>query len=269
LFYERRSGIISSEVKTVARKPREKSSSGIYHIILRGINRQSIFEDEEDRLKFLEVLAKCKEISQCRIFAYCLMDNHVHVLLQEARESISMTIQRVSSSYVIWYNGKHDRCGHLFQERFVSEPVESESYFLTVLRFIHQNPVQAKLANDATAYPWSSYNEYTDHGRLVDTHYALALFADETADAIRRFVQFSNEPNADVCLEIQDIRVKISDEDLRQMVRQQFGLEAVKICQETKDKQDEILRAMKSVAGASIRQIARITGLASSRVWKA
>ena len=253
----------------MARKPREKSSSGIYHIILRGINRQSIFEDEEDQLKLLEVLAKCKEISQCRIFAYCLMDNHVHILLQEARESISMTIQRVSSSYVIWYNGKHDRCGHLFQERFVSEPVESDSYFLTVLRYIHQNPVQAKLVNDAAAYPWSSYSEYTDPGRLVDTYYALTLFAAKTDEAIRRFVQFSSEPNNDVCLEVQDIRVKISDENLRQMVRQQFGLEAIKICQETKDKQDEILRAMKSVDGASIRQIARITGLAASRVWKA
>ena len=72
----------------MARKAREKSRSGIYHIILRGINRQSIFEDDEDREKLIEVLAKYKEISQCRLFAYCLMDNHVHILLQEIQEPL-------------------------------------------------------------------------------------------------------------------------------------------------------------------------------------
>jgi REP element-mobilizing transposase RayT len=132
----------------VARKSREKSSSGIYHIILRGINRQSIFEDDEDRLTLLASLKRYKEISQCRIFAYCLMDNHVHILLQEIKEPIGMIIQRISSSYVMWYNRKHERCGHLFQERFKSEAVETDSYFLTVLRYIHQNPIKAKIVND-------------------------------------------------------------------------------------------------------------------------
>lgn len=75
---------------------------------------KAFFEDDEDRLKLIEDLTKYKEISQCRIFAYCLMDNHIHILVQETQESISMMIQRVSSSYVIWYNRKHERCGHLF-----------------------------------------------------------------------------------------------------------------------------------------------------------
>lgn len=112
----------------MTRKPRARSSSGIYHIILRGINRQSIFEDDEDRVKLIESFARYKEVSQCRIFAYCLMDNHIHILLQEVKEPISKILQRVSSSYVIWYNRKHERCGHLFQERFRSEAVETNSY---------------------------------------------------------------------------------------------------------------------------------------------
>lgn len=269
MFCKKNNAIMSSGVRTMARKPREKSSSGIYHVILRGVNRQSIFEDDEDRLKLLEVLAKCKAISQCRIFAYCLMANHVHILLQEVREPVSMMIQRVSSSYVIWYNGKHDRCGHLFQERFGSEAVESDSYFLTVLRYIHQNPLKANLVSQAADYPWSSYGDYTENSRLVDTHYALSMFADKTEEAVRRFVRFCGEPNTDACLEIQETRVKISDEDLRRTVRQQFGIQAIKVCREAKEKQNEILRAMKAVAGVSIRQIARITGLSSARVWKA
>jgi REP element-mobilizing transposase RayT len=253
----------------VARKPRAKSSSGIYHIILHGINRQSIFEDDEDRLKLIEALAKYKEISQCRIFAYCLMDNHAHILLQENQEPIGMMIQRVSSSYVIWYNGKHDRCGHLFQERFKSEAVETDRYFLTVLRFIHQNPIKAKITNDVADYKWSSYSEYTERRQIVDIEYALTMFSDKPAEAVGRFLQFSREVNGDACLEIPEIKVNVRDDDLRQMVRHQFGIDAIKICNEMREKQDDILRVMKEVDGTSIRQIARITGLSSTRVWKA
>lgn len=253
----------------MARKSREKSNSGIYHIILRGINRQSIFEDDEDRLKLIEDLAKYKEVSQCRIFAYCLMDNHLHLLLQETQESISMMIQRVSSSYVIWYNRKHERCGHLFQERFKSEAIETDYYFLTVLRYIHQNPIKAKIASDIAAYKWSSYNEYRERAQIVDKAYALKMFSDKPNEAIGRFVQFSRETNSDVCLEIPEIKVNISDDNLRQMVRHQFGVDAIKICNEMREKQDHILRAMKGIDGANIRQIARITGMSPTRVWKA
>jgi len=253
----------------VARKPREKSNSGIYHIILRGINRQSIFEDDEDRQKLIEVLAKSKEMSQCRIFAYCLMDNHVHILLQEIEESISMTIQRFSSSYVIWYNGKHERCGHLFQERFKSEAVETDSYFLTVLRYIHQNPIKAKIVKDVANYKWSSYSEYTGSRQIIDKEYALNMFSDKLDEAVVRFVKFLREANEDICLEIPGIKVNVSDDDLRQMVRQEFGIDAIKICNEPREKQDAILKVMKEVVGTNIRKIARITGVSSTRIWKA
>ncbi|SDE38369.1 hypothetical protein SPACI_039210 [Sporomusa acidovorans DSM 3132] len=252
----------------MARKSREKSNSGIYHIILRGINRQSIFEDDEDRLKFIKDLAKYKEISQCRIFAYCLMDNHVHLLLEETQESISMMIQRVSSSYVIWYNRKHERCGHLFQERFKSEAIETNSYFLMVLRYIHQNPIKSKIINDVAAYQWSSYNEYVKSAQLVDKEYVLSMFSDQTEEAVGRFVQFLQEVNHDVCLEVPEAKVKVTDEFLREKVRQQFGIDAIKICNEEREKQDHILRVLKAIGGINIRQIARITGLSSTRVWK-
>ncbi len=253
----------------MARKAREKSSSGIYHIILRGINRQSIFEDDEDRQKLIEVLAKSKEMSQCRIFAYCLMDNHVHILLQEIEESISMMIQRFSSSYVIWYNGKHERCGHLFQERFKSETVETDSYFLTVLRYIHQNPVKAKIVKDVTDYKWSSYSEYTESRQFIDKEYALNMFSDKPDEAVVRFTKFLKEANEDICLEIPGRKVNVSDDGLRRMVRQEFGIDAVKICNEPREKQEAILKVMKEFGGTNIRQIARITGLSSTRIWKA
>jgi len=132
----------------VARKQREKSESGIYHAMLRGINRQIIFEDDEDREMFTGTANASRGENNYRVYAYCLMDNYVHLLLHERDDSVSTAGKRIASRYVYWFNKKHDRNGHLFQGRFKSEVVEDDRYFLTVLRYIHQNPLMAGLAGD-------------------------------------------------------------------------------------------------------------------------
>ena len=86
------------------RRARRKSESGIYHIMLRGINRQVIFEDEEDNLKFLETLKNYKAVSGYKLFAYCLMSNHIHLLLRVEKEDLDLIIKRIAGSYVYWYN---------------------------------------------------------------------------------------------------------------------------------------------------------------------
>lgn len=141
------------------RQARKKSYNGVYHIMLRGINKQTIFEDDEDKLKFLETLKKYKEVCKYELYSYCLMDNHIHLLFKETEESVSEVIKRISSRYVYWYNMKYDRCGHLFQDRFKSETVENPTYFFTVLRYIHQNPLKAGLATNVFESKWTSINE--------------------------------------------------------------------------------------------------------------
>lgn len=116
------------------RKAREKSESGIYHIIMRGINRQSIFEDEEDYIKFIQTIQRYKEKSGYKIYAYCLMGNHVHLLLKIDKDPLEQVMRRMYGSYVYWYNHKYQRIGNLFQDRFKSEPVEDDTYFLVVQR---------------------------------------------------------------------------------------------------------------------------------------
>ena len=103
------------------RKAREKSESGIYHIMMRGINRQSIFEDEEDYEKFIETLGRYKDQCGYKIFAYCLMGNYVHLLIGVGQEPLEQIMRRVCGSYVYWYNWKYQRVGNLFQVRFRSE----------------------------------------------------------------------------------------------------------------------------------------------------
>ncbi len=253
----------------MARKAREKSKSGIYHAILRGVNRQNIFEDDEDKRKFLEILEKSKEKSECLIFAYCLMNNHVHILLQEMKESVGMTIKRVSSSYVLWYNSKYKRCGHLFQERFRSETVENDSYFLTVLRYIHKNPVTAGIANDIAEYQWSSYREYIGGNRVIDKEFALSMFSNIPEEAVKKFAKYSHEESMDVCLEIEERKIHMDDDALSEIVRRQFGIEAKTVGSESRERQDHIVRELKKLDGVTIRQVARLTGLSQTRVWKA
>ena len=89
------------------------SKSNIYHIMLRGINRQQIFLDEEDHRHFLEVLEQCREISEFRLYAYCLMGNHIHLLLHADGEPLEQVMKRIGTRYVVWYNNKYARTGHL------------------------------------------------------------------------------------------------------------------------------------------------------------
>lgn len=102
------------------RSARLKSESGMYHIIMRGINRQILFWDEKDFIRFIQTLEKYKNICEFNLYAYCLMDNHLHLLLREGKEPLETVMRRICGSYVFWYNKKYDRIGYLFQDRFKS-----------------------------------------------------------------------------------------------------------------------------------------------------
>ena len=151
------------------RQPRKSSGTGIYHVMMRGINHQTIFEDEEDNYQFINTLDRMRvryddegnpSGSNCTYYAYCLMGNHFHLLIREREESVGETIKRIASSYVYYYNRKYGRDGHLFKERFKSEPVNDMAYFTVLLRYIHQNPVKAGIVENVKDYEFSSWGEY-------------------------------------------------------------------------------------------------------------
>ncbi|WP_087974264.1 transposase [Oceanobacillus rekensis] len=249
------------------RGPRRKSGSGIYHIMVRGINRQTIFEDDEDKKRFLETLKKYKEICNYQIYGYCLMDNHVHLLLRETDESISEAIKRISSSYVYWYNMKYERSGHLFQGRFKGENVENAAYFLTVLRYIHQNPVKAGLANNTFATKWTSITEYTQQVHMVDIDFGLDLFSTDRNKAKRLYIEYMQQPNDDQCLEDTFIDKK-SDDEIREILFQ-LGIPNKSILQKMNRKnRNDILAKLKAMNGISLRQLSRITGISKSVIHR-
>jgi putative transposase len=245
------------------RLARAKSRTGIYHVMLRGINRQTIFEEDEDKRKFLETLKKYKEISLFDLYGYCLMDNHVHLLIKEKEESISVSIKRISCSYVFWYNTKYERCGHLFQERFKSEKIETDLSFLRVLRYIHQNPLKAGLAKTVFDSSWTSIQEYLGKPYIITIDKGLGHFHENRKIALEQFIACMTEECEERCMNDQP-RIKVSDSQVIDYLRSRGVMEKNKFQQLKKEERDAILVSLKEIKGVSIRQISRVTGISKS-----
>ncbi|MFY9441561.1 MAG: transposase [Tepidanaerobacter sp.] len=251
------------------RAARRKSSTNIYHIMIRGINQQNIFADEEDYEKFIDTLEKYNKKIEFEIYAYCLLDNHVHLLMKEGNEPLSNTMKRIGASYVYWYNWQYNRKGHLFQDRYKSEVVENDAYFLTVLRYIHQNPVKAGLTNKIESYKWSSYKEYIKKPRLINPDFALKMFDEDRTKAIAKFIIFNNEHNEDKCLEITEKRKTLSDKEIRKIVLNKYSIQLASLHNEQPKIQKEILRYLKKLEGISLRQLSRLTGFTVNKIFRA
>lgn len=156
------------------RKPRILSPTGIYHIILRSINQQIIFEEDADYQKLLYILSDCKRTFDIDIYAYCLMDNHIHLLIHSSDDHLASFFQSLGTRFVRWYNTKYSRSGHLFQDRYYSIPVIEEQQYLSTLAYIHNNPVKSSVCRYPSEYRWSSYNAfYGQKNPLVDTSFSF------------------------------------------------------------------------------------------------
>ena len=246
------------------RAARKESSTGVYHIMLRGINQQQIFEDDEDYDKFLEVLGDCKIVSGFKLYAYCLMGNHVHLLVRVVDENLETIFKRIGVSYVYWYNLKYSRTGHLFQDRFKSEPIESNEYFFTVIRYIHQNPTKAQLVDSIEAYRWSSYRDYAGDrpSALTDTASVLKSMP------LGEFVAFNQEANDDTCLEESQVH-KLNDNDAKEIIKRITNCGTAAEFQKLDNQTRMLYLGKLKDEGLSHRQISRLTGTSKGSVQRA
>lgn len=207
------------------RQSRKLSESKIYHVMVRGNERKVIFHSEQDKAKFIEILFAKSEDEQASIYAYCLMDNHVHLLLNKGKNTISRLMKRINVSYVYYFNKKYDRVGHLFQDRFKSEAIENEKYLLAAVRYIHNNPIKAKLATQLHEYKWSSYNEYINRKTNpigIEKEFILNMFSTNRDEAVKIFLDFSTQESAGMFIEYQEDHSKNkiihSEEEARQFM---------------------------------------------------
>jgi putative transposase len=252
------------------RHAREKCESGIYHIMIRGINRYDIFHDEEDYQRFLETILKIKGSDNFDVYAYCLMSNHVHLMLHEKKDEISKTMKQIGISYAWWYNWKYGRVGHLFQDRFKSESIKDDSHLLSVVRYIHSNPVKAGLVKEAEGYNRSSCRTYYGAKEypigLTDKNFILGLLSSNKTSAINILKKFTKEDNHDKFLDY-EIKTRKSDEELRAEISGILDGESIAVLQTMdKCKRNETLSKVKEIQGATQRQIARVTGINQSTI---
>ena len=155
---------------------REISNSGCYHIVFRGVNHQNLFEEEIDFQYMMDILKKVKHEMDFEIYSYCLMTNHVHILLKERQMGdISQIMKKILTKYAMYFNRKYERSGALIANRYKSKPVETDEYFITLIIYIYQNPVRSGMVLKPNDYVHSSYREYSGKPNLVNRTFALSL----------------------------------------------------------------------------------------------
>ncbi len=244
----------------MVRAPRKQAESSIYHVMIRGAGRQFIFYDNADRTRFLSILREALDSYEGVLICWCLMDNHVHLLLMVEFEELSRMMQTVESAYATYFNKRHDRVGHLFQGRFRSEPVDTESYLLSVVRYIHRNPVKEGLS-PTCRYRWSSYQEYVDGPKddaLVSRDWLLSVFG-----SVTEFERFHSQDDRDAALHvgIEGGSRCLSPEQVREIADAVLdGVRVEDVPSLSRARRNAALRTLRA-ARLSVRQIERLTGV--------
>lgn len=237
----------------MARHIREQSECGIYHVVNRGVGKMILFESPSDYLFFLNLLKNYQEEERCSLLAYCLMDNHFHLLLKAAAAPNAF-MKRISCAYAYYFNNKYERTGHLFQGRYFSEPVNDDSYLLAVVRYIHNNPVKVGISN-RESYRWSSYSEYTSGAAIINPQPVM-----EICDGIDGFLELSQSDETIPCGDI-DTNNRLSDAEAVGVLQTVLHVSDGTVLQAMpRQQRDEALKQLKQ-AGLTIRQIERFTGI--------
>jgi len=161
----------------MARKLRVEYEGAIYHVVIRGVERRRLFDDDADRERFIGRLSKYAQDMEVRLYLFCVMLNHVHLLLETPGGNLGQYMHRLQTAYTVYYNMRHGRAGHLFQGRYKAILVEGDEYLLKLSRYIHLNPVKVgrvkqlplpEQVQELRRYPWSSYRGYLGKTKAVD-----------------------------------------------------------------------------------------------------
>ena len=266
----------------MARKPRAKARSGIYHVLMQGVRRGHVFLDDEDYMYFIGILERLmfresedgdsgeagRRERNYTLYAYCLMPDHFQLLLKEGCETVSNLVRRIASSYAVYFNGKYDRDGAIYRGRFMSEPVESGARFDTIVRYIHQTPLREGQAADLDGPAYSSWHEYVHKGRELPALCEVReeyrnLDEDEVEALLRRPV----EGDAG-CLAPRKTTVRMSDRQVQEGLKALVGDGGWPVFMNLPyGRQRTVLLELRE-KGASLRQLERATGIGRNTIWK-
>ncbi len=243
------------------RNARKTAESGFYHVVTKGEADKTLFFDDADRELYLEILRKvCKE-HPLLLRAYCLMSNHTHLLIEDTEQALSDAMKQLNERYAWHFQQKTHRTGHVFKNRYWSEPVEDEAYLLCAMRYIHANPAAAGICK-ASAYPWSSAKDYLGRKGITDTDLMLDMLNGRDG-----FIAYSlQEPLRANPFPGSRLKQHQTTDELKNIACSIVGdprsLHAL-----APEKRREVVRLMHQ-SGFSGAEIAEVSGLTRSTVYK-
>lgn len=244
----------------MARKPRIEFEGAFYHVITRGNQRQKIFKDSDDFLKYLEILSNYKVRYKYFLYAFILMNNHVHLLIETQEIPLSKILQGINQSYTTYFNRKYKTVGHLFQGRYKAILCDRDEYLLSLVKYIHLNPVRAKIVKSPDKYQWSSHHSYiqrTDRVNIIDTDQVLRMFSEDKQRARKLYSAYMSDSQI---VKKEDVyntigqRILGSEEFLERVIEKYDG-ELKKEKREREYTLFEIAKGVEKICGVTLKQI--------------
>ena len=243
----------------MARKPRIEFEGALFHVITRGNQRQKIFRDDKDCRKYLEILSGYKKQYHYRLYSYVLMTNHVHLLLEMQDVPLSRIQQGINQRYTMYFNRKYKTVGHLFQGRYKAILCDRETYLLSLIKYIHLNPVRAKVVKLPEEYRWSSHRNYNKAIKddTLDVDQVLRMFSEDKAQSrvlYRKFMGNGISMKGEDVYRTADQRI-LGDEKFIEKI---IGITEERIAERKKKHEfslEEIAHGIEDAFGVSIRQL--------------
>lgn len=246
------------------RTPRQRSETGYYHVTLRGNGKQLLFETGKDRAAFMEAARSSFMHSGISLIAWCLMGNHVHLIIDDPHGRMSEAIHHISSSYASYFNRTFGHTGHVFEGRFGSVAIRDDGQLLAAVRYVHDNPLKG-MGISPDRYPWSSYSEYASGASTyTDIDGVLGMLG-----GTQGFIAFSERGDMEA---YRPAFRRYADADERERLAhdifERFGCAAANVKELPKVTRDQVLKALCD-GGMSVKHVQRLTGIGEWAIRKA
>ncbi len=243
----------------MARKPRIEFEGAFYHIIIRGNQKQKIFKDKDDFSTYLKILNRYKKRYNYLLFAYILMSNHIHLLIMTREIPLSKILQGINQSYTMYFNRRHNKVGHIFQGRYKAILCDWDGYILSLLKYIHYNPVRARIVKSIDEYQWSSHHSYIKkhNNDIIDTDRILRMFSENKTTArmyYREYIDSGEEVQKKEIYNTAEQRV-LGDEKFVDDIMKKYKTKIKRERIKKKYTLSEIAKGVEKITGVKMKEI--------------
>lgn len=249
----------------VPRQARVRSASDCYHIIMRGNNKAAIYDNDIKKAYFMTMLNDAETNEKFELSAWCLMDNHVHIILKGDLEILSATLKSINIRYAKMHHKYYETSGHVFQSRFLSQPIETDEYLLAAVRYVHNNPVKAGMVVFPEQYTWSSYNAYFLDELTDPMQQVMKMFSGNR----NMFKRFHREEGRLDHLEIKEDKEKLQRAKAQRIIIEfcnEYGVGDGRTLKKNKWLRDILIDKLIDGCGMSFSSIARLLELPYSTI---